>query len=102
MEVEETEIIELESDRFIQLETYRQWPKLGVLWSVRQRAGESDFPLQQGSEEQIPASGQSSGEVWAMLRGPALAAAREAAETAAPASGEGKRPSFLSRLFHRQ
>jgi hypothetical protein len=102
MEVEETEIIELASDRFIQLETYRQWPKLGVLWSVRRRAGESDFPLQQGSEEQIPASGQTSDEIWATLRESALAAARDAAGREAPSSGEGKRPSFLSRLFNRQ
>jgi hypothetical protein len=102
MEVEETEIIELESDRFIQLEKYRQWPKLGVLWSVRQRAGESDFPLQRGSEEQLPASGQNADEVWDVLRESALAAARTAADTAASAPGKGKRPSFLGRLFHRE
>jgi hypothetical protein len=102
MEVEETEIIELASNRFIQLETYRQWPKLGVLWSVRQRAGESDFPLQQGSEEQIPASGQSAEDVWVTLRESALIAAREAADTAAPSADEGKRSSLFARLFHRK
>lgn len=102
MEVEETEIIELTPNRFIQLETYRQWPKLGVLWSVRQRAGESDFPLQQGSEEQIPASGQGPDEVWATLRESALAAAQNAAGTAEPSSGDGKRSSIFGRLFRRQ
>jgi hypothetical protein len=102
MEVEETEIIELESKRFIQLETYRQWPRLGVLWSVRQRVGDSNYPLQTGSKEQLLASGQNADEVWGSLRDQALAAAREAANTDAAASGERKRSSFLGRLFHRE
>ena len=75
MEVEETEVIELDSARYIQLETYRQWPKLGVLWSVRHRVGESDYPVQRGSEEVVPVTGQEPEEIGANLRATALAAA---------------------------
>lgn len=101
MEVEETEIIELGSDRFIQLEKYRQWPKLGVLWSVRQRAGESDYPLQRGAEEQIPARGQNADDAWDTMRAAALTAAQQAAEVVAPVSDARPRPSFLDRLLRR-
>jgi hypothetical protein len=101
MEVEEIETVELDGKRFIQLETYRQWPKLGVLWSVRQHSGDSDFPLARGSEEQLPRAGQDTAEVWALLRAQALAAAQDAAQTAAPAASEQKRTSFFGRLFHR-
>jgi hypothetical protein len=101
MEVEEIEVIELESNRYIQLEKYRQWPKLGVLWSVRQRVGESDYPLQRGSEEGIPASSQEPDELWNSLHAAALAAAQAAAETEGPASAGKRRPSLLARLFNR-
>jgi hypothetical protein len=100
MEVEEIETVELDGKLFIQLETYRQWPKLGVLWSVRQRSGDSDFPLARGSEEQLPRS-EDADAVWARLRERALAAAQDAAQTAAPAASEQKRTSFFARLFHR-
>lgn len=101
MEVEEIEVIELESNRYIQLEKYRQWPKFGVLWSVRQRVGESDYPLQRGSEDALPAASQEPDELWNSLRDTALAAARVAAETDVPASGGKKRPSLFARLFNR-
>jgi hypothetical protein len=101
MEVEETEIIELDAGRYIQLEKYRQWPKLGVLWSVRQRVGESDYPLQRGSEERVSAGSSDPDELWNTLRDAALAAARLAVETDLPASSGEKRPSLLSRLFKR-
>jgi hypothetical protein len=101
MEVEEIETVELDGGRFIQLETYRQWPRLGVLWSVRQRSGDSDFPLARGSEEQLPRSGQDADEVWALLREQALTAAQDAAETAAPATGGQTRTSLIGRLFRR-
>jgi hypothetical protein len=101
MEVEEIETVELDGKRFIQLETYRQWPKLGVLWSVRQRSGDSDFPLARGSEEQLPRSGQDADEVWALLREQALAAAHDAAQGAAPEASGQKQTSFFGRLFRR-
>jgi hypothetical protein len=100
MEVEEIETVELDGKRFIQLETYRQWPKLGVLWSVRQHSGDSDFPLARGSEEQLPRS-EDAEAVWARLRERALAAAQDAARTAAPEVGEQKRTSWLGRILHR-
>lgn len=101
MEVEETEVIELDSRRFIQLETYRQWPNVGVLWSVRQRSGESDFPLQRGSLEQRPSGGQTADDVWSVLRESALVAAQEAATSSVSPPGGKRRPSFLDRLLHR-
>jgi hypothetical protein len=101
MEVEETEVIELDTGRYIQLEKYREWPKLGVLWSVRRRVGESDYPLQRGSEDRIPAAGQEPEEVWGTLRDAALAAAYVAANADGPAPGAKKRPSLLARLFNR-
>jgi hypothetical protein len=101
MEVEETEVIELDSGRYIQLEKYRQWPKLGVLWSVRRRVGESDYPLQRGSEEDIAAGAQDPDALWNNLRDSALAAARLAVETDVSTSAGTKRPSLFARIFNR-
>lgn len=100
MDIEETEIIELDGKSFIQLETYRAWPKLGVMWSVRQKVGDSNFPLQQGTEEELSRSGSDPQEVWARLREAALAAAQEATASQAP-SRDSKPTSLLGRLFRR-
>ena len=101
MEVEETEVIELDAHRYIQLETYRQWPNLGVMWSVRQRVGESDFPVHRGTEVGRPVAGQTADEVWTSLRDAALAAAQDAANETPAASTGDARPSFFRRLFRR-
>ena len=102
MEVEETEVIELDSGRYIQLEKYRQWPKLGVLWSIRHRVGESDYPVQRGSEESILRTGQESDAVWSTLRETALLAANSAAEADVSSARPQKRPSLFARLFNRE
>lgn len=102
MEVEETEIIELDGGRYIQLEKYRQWPKLGVLWSVRHRVGESDYPVQRGTEERIPTTGQQPDEVWAALQEAALVAANSAAGADLASAPQQKRPGLLARLFKRR
>jgi hypothetical protein len=102
IEVVETETVELDAGRFIQLETYRQWPKLGVSWSVRQRSGESDFPLKSGVVDRLPKSGDTPEAVWADLRETALSAASEAANALPPAGSGRPKPSLLGRLFGRQ
>lgn len=49
-----THTYELDPDRWIVVEISRRWPKYVASWSVRQRAGDSDFPLVSGELDQMP------------------------------------------------
>jgi hypothetical protein len=99
-QVERSETIDLDTERFVSLEFSRQWPKYVVSWWVRQRVGESDFPLATGSVDRLPpGQGEDPESVWNELRQSAL----DQAMTAAPqaTAPEPKRRSFLDRLLGR-
>ena len=49
-----THTYELDPERWITVEISRRWPKYVATWSIRQRAGESDFPLASGELERMP------------------------------------------------
>ncbi len=98
------ETVEIEQDRFISLEFSRRWPQYVVEWSVRQRSGDSDFPLAGGTLERLPQPGADAPDsLWEDLRQDALAHARQAAESVsgyAPPVKE--RRSILNRLLGRE
>jgi hypothetical protein len=100
--IERTETVELEADRFIMLEFGRRWPRYVVEWSVRQRVGDSDFPLANGMVDRLPSAGREPDDVWEQMREKALRQASEAAESySGPPAPQQKRHSFLGRLFGR-
>jgi hypothetical protein len=45
---------ELDPNRWIQVEVTRRWPKYVAVWSIRQRSGDSDFPLASGEIQRMP------------------------------------------------
>lgn len=45
---------ELDPERWIQVEVTRRWPKYVASWSIRQRSGDSDFPITSGEVERMP------------------------------------------------
>lgn len=51
-----THTYELDPERWIVVEISRRWPKYVASWSVRQQAGDSDFPLASGELERMPPS----------------------------------------------
>jgi hypothetical protein len=71
------------------------------MWSVRGRAGESDFPIASGQEERIPAAGESAQDVWDALYGIAAQRAQESASASTPGDKSEGGGSFFSRLFRR-
>jgi hypothetical protein len=102
--LERSEMIDIDTERFISLEYSREWPKYVVSWWVRQRLGESDFPLAEGRVDRLPSSaGQSLDELWEQLRQAALDQAMTAATSSTPAQGEKQKGrSILDRLFGRR
>ena len=101
--IERSETVEIDADRWVLLEFGRRWPKYVVAWSVRQRVGDSDFPLASGSVDQMP-SGDAGAidEMWARLRESALDQAMSAAAGTAEQQGSESKPrSFLDRLLGR-
>jgi hypothetical protein len=98
--VERSETIDLDPERFVSLEFSREWPKYVVSWWVRQRAGDSDFPLATGSVDRLPpGSGEDLESTWAELRQAALEQAMTAASQTIVEPP--KRRSFLDRLLRR-
>lgn len=102
-EFERSEVIEVDGERFIQLEFARRWPKYTVDWWVRQKAGDGDYPVAHGSVERMPPSGSDDLEqLWDELGAEAQTQALEAAEGASAATEQ--RPagrSLLDRLLGR-
>jgi hypothetical protein len=95
-----SDTVELDARRFVALELSRRWPKYVMAWSVRERSGESDFPVAGGEIERMPASGQDVETLWDDLRAEALRRAQAALDTS-PAAREQEKKSFLGRLFNR-
>lgn len=96
------EVFELDADQYILVEVSREWPRYVATWSIRRRAGETDFPMDSGRVEQMPPADPA--ELDAMLsalRDEARQEAIRAAKSAAPTS-TGKGESFLGRLFGRK
>ena len=95
------ERVEAEHARFVLLTYSRDWPKYVVSWSLRQIAGDGDFPLNSGHVEQLPprdATGLDA--LRDDLRQEALDRANAASAEIAPAAGsQGGKRSFLGRLF---
>ena len=98
-----SDVVELDAERFISLQFERRWPKYVVEWSVRRRAGESDFPLAKGNLERLPSKeGDQVDTVWEEMRVIALEQAREAnARIAESTVGTKPRRSLLDRLLGR-
>lgn len=91
------ETIELEDGEFLSLDSDRVWPKYRVVWAIRRRSGDSDFPAASGFVEVMPpASGDLEG-MWAELRDQAYSAAM-AARSGQVEHGEVKK-SLFGRLF---
>lgn len=89
---------ELDPDRWIQVEVTRHWPRYVAAWSVRQRSGDSDFPLASGEVERMPPEDPADleRELEALRE-----EARSAALSAVPAGPEvrERRKGLLSRIF---
>jgi hypothetical protein len=94
------ETIELSIDRWIVLAFAREWPRYVVNWSVRQRAGDSDFPLLSGQASLAPERDRSSEEMWSQARDLATDDANAALETRVADAPTRKR-GLLSRIFSR-
>ena len=98
--IENVETVDIDAERFISLEFARHWPKYVIAWSVRQRSGDSDFPLADGVVEQLPPEGANLEAMWAELREDALRQAMTAAESASPApSSQPRQRPLLGRFF---
>lgn len=95
------ELVELDADSWISVEIDRQWPKYVATWSIRRRAGDSDYPVLTGKVERLPP--RDPAELDNMLAGLRREAMDQA--TAAAAGGEqdrrNKRSGFLNRLLGR-
>ena len=95
------EIVELDAQRFVALHFLRDWPRFVVEWSLKQRMGDSDFPVATGRFEKVPAEGDQAQEIWHGLRQAALQEAQKAAEDSPASAPEPTRSSWLSRLLGR-
>jgi hypothetical protein len=95
------ETVELDAERFVLLVFSRDWPKYIVSWTLRQRAGEGDFPLGSGAVSSLPPrDGEDLDTLWERLRQEALDGANaQAAEAAMAAPVAPQRRSLLARLF---
>ncbi|GAC1473076.1 MAG: hypothetical protein PVSMB7_26550 [Chloroflexota bacterium] len=89
------EVIELDDSRLIQLSFDRVWPRYVVNWSIRQPAGESDFPIATGAVDALPPPEGAIDALWDRLRSEATAEAR----AAIPAHVPDQQRSFLSKIF---
>ncbi|MGH2408913.1 MAG: hypothetical protein ACRDGS_00955 [Chloroflexota bacterium] len=94
----ENESIEIDGDRYVALVSERRWPKFVMLWALRQRDGDSDFPISGGEIESLPRADLSELEQWSNLREEALQAAQEP-RLAVPVVIE--RRSVLDRILRR-
>lgn len=93
--------VEIDGDRFISIEYERRWPKWVAVWSVRQRAGDGDFPVARGEVESRAVPGdQAAEDIIETLRQESLDRAMAASNTAPQVTDE-KQPSLLGRLFRR-
>ncbi|GAC1627011.1 MAG: hypothetical protein NVS4B2_06820 [Chloroflexota bacterium] len=100
-ELDHVETEELDGDRSVQFEFGRRWPKYVVTWSIRQRAGDSDFPVANGEITSMPpATGDDLESLWNDLRQRAHAEACEAG--AASGANAGRSRSFFDRLLGRR
>lgn len=96
-EIERADWVELDEDRFIQLEMTRRWPKWVVSWWVRQKMGEADIPLAHGEVERLPGEHADLEQIWESLRQEAL----DQANTALPPVQEPPRRSGFRALLDR-
>lgn len=96
------ETVDLDPQRFVALHFRRRWPAYTVEWSLKQRVGESDFPLASGAREEVPADGENADGIWQRLKESAIRDAHQAADSSAPAESQHARSSsWLSRLLRR-
>ena len=93
------ETIEVDSDRWISLVYERRWPKNVVQWSIRQRVGDSDFPVQRGEVDGVLRPKDDAQALWDSLRSQALDQANAAVASAVPEQKESR--SLLDRIFGR-
>lgn len=91
------EIVEVTTGQWVALAYSREWPRYVVRWSVRQRAGDADFPVAGGQVEARPSSATPSEAIWSELRQQALDAAPVA--SSGPSDDESERRSLLAKLF---
>lgn len=91
------ELVDLGDEHWIALSYTRRWPKYVVNWSIRRRAGDSDFPLANGELEALPSTGPSTEEIWSRLR---QLAVEEATARQQIIPARGKR-SLLARILGR-
>jgi hypothetical protein len=89
---------ELDENRWIQVEVTRRWPKYVAAWSIRQRSGDTDFPVVSGEVECMPPRDPSQLEhdldaLRENARGQAMAALAQTEPVQAEKRG------FFSRLF---
>ncbi|GAC1445907.1 MAG: hypothetical protein NVSMB52_08840 [Chloroflexota bacterium] len=92
--------IDIDADRFITVVYERRWPKNVASWSVRQRSGDSDYPLARGEVDAVLKPEHDASAVWTSVREQALFQANAAALSFVPA--EEKRPSFFQKLLGRK
>jgi hypothetical protein len=95
---ERSEVVSLDDDRWIALEYGRRWPQYTLEWSVRQPAGDADFPIVQGRVEAMPPVDGDVEGLLADLRSRALTEAHSALVALPPAAPPPRR-SLLSRLL---
>jgi hypothetical protein len=95
------ETIELSEDQWIVLAFSREWPRYVVEWSVRQRSGETDFPIAVGRVVQEPEQSRPAEDLWNAARGRAVDEANHALAEAPPQSRAASK-GFFSRLFRRE
>ena len=96
-EFDAMETVEIDPDRWISLEYTRRWPKYVVDWYVRQREGDTDFPVATGTVEELP-EGRDRETIQQSLHERAL---QQANAAAAGTGSERQGRSFLDRLLRR-
>lgn len=100
-ETEGGQIVELDADSWISVEIDRQWPKYVATWSIRRRAGDSDYPARSGTLARLPPSDPAQlDDMLANLRQEAIEQATAAAADRSPEQPR-KKPSFFDRLLQR-
>lgn len=98
-EFDAVETVEIDPDRWISLEYTRRWPKYVVDWYVRQRSGDTDFPLATGTVEELPED-RDQDTIHQSLHDRALQQANAAVAAAGGQERQGR--SLLDRLLGRQ